>query len=71
MLASFGHSGPLQLAEPEPPALCSALERLLDDGTLQARLAAAGPALVSERTWRRAAGQLQDALRGSGSHVAA
>jgi glycosyltransferase involved in cell wall biosynthesis len=68
MVASFGHNGPLRLAEPEPSAACSALELLLDDGALQARLAAAGPALMSERTWLGAAGQLQDALRRSWSH---
>jgi glycosyltransferase involved in cell wall biosynthesis len=62
MLASFGHNEALQLADPEPPALCSALARLLEDHGLQTRLALAGPALVSGRTWRQAAGQLQDAL---------
>ncbi len=63
MVASFERPGPLQLVEPDPLALCSELERLLDDAALQTRLAATGPALVSERTWRRAAGQLDDALR--------
>lgn len=68
MVASFGHEGPLLLAAPEPSSVCSALELLLDDGALQARLAVAGPALMSERTWLGAAGQLQDALLLGWSH---
>ncbi len=63
MVASFGRRGPLQLVEPDPLALCAELERLLGDAELRAELTAAGPALVSERRWRRAAGQLDDTLR--------
>ena len=63
MLATFGHPGPLQLVEPGPAALCAELERLLDDAELRAELTTAGLALASERTWRGAAGQLDDTLR--------
>jgi O-antigen biosynthesis protein len=63
MVASFGHSTPLQLAEPGPLTLCSTVERLLDDTETRAELTTSGPAFVSERMWRRAAGQLDRSLR--------
>lgn len=63
MAATFGVDGPLRLVDAEPIALCGGVEGLLGDTKLRAELTAAGPTLVNERTWRRAAGQLRDALR--------
>jgi glycosyltransferase involved in cell wall biosynthesis len=63
MVATFGEDGPLVLTAGEPAALRGAIERLLEDAGLRLQLAAAGSALVNRRTWRRAAGQLQGALR--------
>lgn len=63
MVASFGKDGPLQLTDPQPPAVCAALERLLDDGGRRERCAADGRALVSRRTWPFAGAELERALR--------
>ncbi|MCW3020491.1 MAG: hypothetical protein JWN10_2799, partial [Solirubrobacterales bacterium] len=63
MLASFGRDGPLALAEPHPLALCAAIEGLLDDRERREQASRGGLALMGERTWKRAAGQLQDGLR--------
>ncbi|MEZ5123581.1 MAG: glycosyltransferase [Solirubrobacterales bacterium] len=64
MVATFGEQGPIALAPPDPLALCSALERLLDDDAERARRAAAGIAFARERTWARAAEQLEATLTG-------
>ena len=63
MLATFGADGPLQLADPDPLAVCGALERLLDDRALRERIAQDGIALTESRTWSRAAAQVHDGLR--------
>jgi O-antigen biosynthesis protein len=62
MLASFG-DGPLALAEPEPLALCAALERLLDDRATREQASRAGIELMAERTWARATEQVEQGLR--------
>jgi glycosyltransferase involved in cell wall biosynthesis len=63
MLATFGSDGPLELAEPDPLALCDAIERLLDDPARRRRVGAAGIELVGTRTWARAARDVEAALR--------
>jgi glycosyltransferase involved in cell wall biosynthesis len=63
MQATFGGAGPLDLAEPEPLALCAALERLLDDPARRASIAAAGIELAAGRTWTGAAVQVEQGLR--------
>jgi glycosyltransferase involved in cell wall biosynthesis len=63
MLSTFGEGGPLTLAEPDPPALCSAIEALLDDRERRDRVSQAGGELVTERTWERAARQVEAGLR--------
>jgi glycosyltransferase involved in cell wall biosynthesis len=63
MRATFGDDGPVALAEPDPVALATTLARLLDDPAERERRAAAGLALARERTWARAAEQVEAALR--------
>jgi glycosyltransferase involved in cell wall biosynthesis len=63
MLASFGEDGPLSLAEPDPLALCGALERLLDDATRRAEMRRRGLELARQRTWERAAEQVEEGLQ--------
>jgi glycosyltransferase involved in cell wall biosynthesis len=63
MLATFGEDGPVELAEPDPLALCTAVERLLDDLVLRADRSRAGTELVAQRTWHGAAGQVEAGLR--------
>lgn len=63
MLATFGAAGPLQLANPDPLRLCSAVEELLDDPVRRERISRAGVALMELRTWARAAEQVQQGLR--------
>jgi glycosyltransferase involved in cell wall biosynthesis len=63
MLATFGPDGPIELAEPDPPALCSAVERLLDDLVLRAERSRDGTELALSRTWARAAEQVEAGLR--------
>lgn len=62
MLATFGADGPVALAAFDPLALADALEGLLDDGAGRAARSAAGLAFVAERTWPRAAQQLEAAV---------
>lgn len=63
MLASFGRDGALQLADPDPLALCDALEALLDDPVRREALGQAGQTLARERGWRQAADQVERSLR--------
>ena len=63
MLASFGADGPLLLAAPDPLELCAAIESLLDDPARREQLARAGLALTAERSWERAASQVEEQLR--------
>jgi glycosyltransferase involved in cell wall biosynthesis len=65
MIATFGADGPLTLVEPDPLALCAAIERLLDDPERRASVARAGIELMAGRTWERAAGQVEEGLRGA------
>jgi glycosyltransferase involved in cell wall biosynthesis len=65
MLSTFGRDGPLRLVEPEPLALCAAMEQLLDDFSGREVSAAAGVELMAERTWQRAAVQVENGLRAS------
>ncbi len=63
MLASFGADGPLTLVEPDPLALCGAVERLLEDSERRATVSRAGIELMAGRTWERAAQQVEEGLR--------
>jgi glycosyltransferase involved in cell wall biosynthesis len=63
MVACFGSDGPVELAEPDPLALCAAIERLLDDPALRARRERLGAAWVAGRTWAAAAAQVERGLR--------
>ncbi|WCB96580.1 hypothetical protein DSM104299_05344 [Baekduia alba] len=63
MLDTFGADGPIELSAPDPLALCAAIERLLDDAALRERRSAAGLALTAQRTWTRAAQQVDAGLR--------
>ena len=63
MLASFGAEGPLELAGPDPLELCGAIERLLDDEDRRERAVEGGLRLMAQRTWERASGQVEGALR--------
>jgi glycosyltransferase involved in cell wall biosynthesis len=63
MLATFTNSGPLTLAEPDPLALCEAVERLLDDGGRRESCTRGGLELMAERSWGRAAEQVEQGLR--------
>jgi glycosyltransferase involved in cell wall biosynthesis len=62
MVASFGRAGALRLTEPDPLGLYEALERILEDSTSRSERGASGTLLTSQRTWRHAADQIQDAL---------
>ena len=63
MLATFGAGGPITLAEPDPLALCDAIEGLLDDLLVRATRSRDGAALVAGRTWEGAAEQVEQGLR--------
>jgi hypothetical protein len=67
MVATFGREGPPELAPAEPLALCGAIERLLDDAERRSSVARAGIELVAERTWERAARQLEQGIRVAGT----
>jgi len=60
----FGPDGPVALTDPNPLALADAMERLLDDrdGEWAAR-SQAGLDFVRDRTWDRAAHQVEGGLR--------
>ena len=59
----FGSDGALELAAPEPLAIASAIERLLDDPARAARRAEAGRELAAGRTWAAASRQVLAGLR--------
>ncbi len=63
MLATFGAGGPVTLAEPDPLALCDAIEGLLDDLLVRATRSRDGAELVAGRTWANAAEQVEQGLR--------
>lgn len=63
MLATFGREGPLELVAPDPLSLATTLERLLEDPARRAAASGAGLQLMAERTWRKAAEQVQGGLR--------
>ncbi len=64
MRATFGDDGPIALAPFDPVALAGAIAALMDDDDERERRGAAGLRLAGERTWPRAAGQLEAAIRG-------
>ncbi len=59
----FGADGPVALSPFDPLALADVIERLLDDPVEWKRRSAAGREFVAERTWDKAAVQVQDGLR--------
>ncbi len=63
MVATFGHDGPVVLADFDPIAIADAIERLLDDEDERARRSAAGIEFVRGRTWDAAAAQVEAGLR--------
>jgi O-antigen biosynthesis protein len=63
MRETFGANGPVELAAFDPLAICSAIERLLDDLVLRADRSRAGTELAAGRTWARAAEQVESGLR--------
>jgi O-antigen biosynthesis protein len=63
MRESFGTDGPFELAAFDPLALADAIERLLDDPPLRDRRAREGIAFAAQRTWERAAAQVEAGLR--------
>ena len=58
MVATFGHDGPVVLADFDPLALADAIE-----GALDAPPSTAGIEFVRERTWENAAAQVEAGLR--------
>jgi glycosyltransferase involved in cell wall biosynthesis len=62
MLRTFGPEGPIELAPFDPLAVANAIDRLLGDAAGRARRGAAGLAVVGERTWPRAAEQVERAI---------
>lgn len=63
MVASFGGNGPLVLAPPDPMAICTTMQSLLEDQSLRDRRARAGIAHMANRTWTSAAVQVEAGLR--------
>ncbi len=62
-LSSLAAEAALQFDPLDDAALLNALERLVSDGELRARLAAAGPPRAAQFSWRRTAEQTLAALR--------
>ncbi|MEA2358180.1 MAG: hypothetical protein QOI62_1440 [Solirubrobacteraceae bacterium] len=61
--AAFGPQPPVELAQPQGPAIATAIERLLGDGELRAARARDGVTWASQRTWERAATAVEQGLR--------
>jgi glycosyltransferase involved in cell wall biosynthesis len=59
----FGPDGPIELAELDPVALASALERLLDDRELRERRSREGIEFVAGHTWEHATDRVEAGLR--------
>lgn len=59
----YADDGPVALVEAHPDALAAAIERLLDDEAEWERRSRAGLALVADRTWARAAAQVEAGVR--------
>lgn len=69
VVAAFGRDGAVDVAPLDPPAIAGALERLLVDPGLRARRAQQGATLRAERTWERAARQVEAGLRAAIAHA--
>jgi glycosyltransferase involved in cell wall biosynthesis len=69
VVAAFGRGGPVDFAPLDPIAIADALERLLADPVLRADRAAQGAVLRAERTWDRAAAQVDAGLRAAIAHA--
>jgi glycosyltransferase involved in cell wall biosynthesis len=69
VVQAFGRDGPVDVAPLDPYAIADALERLLDDPARRARRAEGGAALRAERTWDRAARQVEAGLRAAIDHA--
>jgi glycosyltransferase involved in cell wall biosynthesis len=69
VVAAFGRDGAVDFAPLDPIAIADALERLLGDPALRARRAQQGTELRAERTWDRAAGQVEAGLRAAIAHA--
>ncbi len=63
MQRTFGRDGQPTLAPADPIALCAAVQELLAHPTPRANASARGIELMAERTWERAAVQVEHALR--------
>ena len=62
--SALGASGDIvELSARTPDAIADAVERLLDDRAAASAMAARARTFVEERTWERAGGQVEDALR--------
>jgi glycosyltransferase involved in cell wall biosynthesis len=69
VVAAFGRGGPVDFAPLDPIAIADALERLLTDPALRADRAVQGVVLRAERTWDRAAAQVDAGLRAAIAHA--
>ncbi|MDX6727162.1 MAG: hypothetical protein QOK49_1967 [Baekduia sp.] len=69
VVAAFGRDGAVDFAPLDPIAIADGLERLLSDPALRARRAQQGTELRAERTWDRAAGQVEAGLRAAIAHA--
>jgi glycosyltransferase involved in cell wall biosynthesis len=69
VVAAFGRGGAVDFAPLDPIAIADALERLLTDPALRADRARQGVALRAERTWDRAAEQVEGGLRAAIAHA--
>ncbi|WP_027005369.1 glycosyltransferase family 4 protein [Conexibacter woesei] len=63
MRTTFAVLDALELAPPDPLALATAIDHLLDDPGLRAHRTATGLALTAQRTWPNAAAQVESGLR--------
>jgi glycosyltransferase involved in cell wall biosynthesis len=69
VVAAFGRDGAVDFAPLDPIAIADELERLLSDPALRAQRAEQGAALRAERTWDRAAEQVEAGLRAAIGHA--